>query len=293
MSDDLVGFVGLGLMGQPIALNLARAGTPLLVWNRTAASAEPLRAAGAGVASSVAEVFETAELVVLMLANGEAIDAVLQRGEPAFRELVAGHLVVPMGTTSPDYSRGLAGDVRAAGGRYVEAPVSGSRGPAQAGQLVGMFAGDIDDVARVRELLAPVCRQTVVCGDVPNALTMKLAVNLFLITMVTGLAEAYSFAERTDLDLETFSAVLDAGPMASSVSTTKLAKLLSNDLSAQAAVSDVLYNARLVLETGRSAGVATPLLQASEELFAETEQLGEGHLDMAAVVHAVQRRTSS
>ncbi len=106
-----VGFVGLGLMGLPMALNLARAGTPLVVWNRTAARAKPLRALGAHVAADPAEVFGAAEVVVLMLADAPAVDAILQRGTSGFAALVAGRTIVHMGTTSPQYSRGLADDL--------------------------------------------------------------------------------------------------------------------------------------------------------------------------------------
>jgi 3-hydroxyisobutyrate dehydrogenase len=133
-----VGFVGLGVMGQPMAVNLARAGVDLVVWNRTPARSEPVRAAGARVAATAAEVFARADVVFLMLADGPAIDAVL--GGVAAD--LTGRVVVHMGTTSPEYSRGLEARVRARGGSYVEAPVSGSRLPAEAGRLVGMLAGD-------------------------------------------------------------------------------------------------------------------------------------------------------
>lgn len=121
------GFVGLGVMGQPMALNMARAGFPLLVWNRTPARAEPLVAAGTDVARDVDDVFARTSAVLLMLANGKVLDTTLGRGTSRFEALVRNHLVVSTGTTSPEYSAGLAADVVAAGGRYVEAPVSGSR----------------------------------------------------------------------------------------------------------------------------------------------------------------------
>src|SRR3954468_11828209 len=117
-----VGFIGLGLMGRPMALNLARAGTPLVVWNRTAAKCAEPKAAGARVAGSPAEGFAEADVVILMLSGAEVIDLVLGRGPPAFSALVARHTIVHMGTTAPSYSLGLEADVRAAGGAYVEAP---------------------------------------------------------------------------------------------------------------------------------------------------------------------------
>jgi 3-hydroxyisobutyrate dehydrogenase len=286
-----VGFLGLGLMGEPMARNLVRAGTPLLVWNRTAARTAPLRDAGARVAASPAEMFERAPVVLMMLAHEAAIDAVTGRGTAQFARNVAGHTVVHMGTTAPAYSLGLEADVRAAGGRYVEAPVSGSRGPAEAGELVAMLAGEPAAVAAVRPVLAPLCRETVDCGTVPNGLVMKLAINLYLITMVTGLAEAVHFAGGYGLDLGRFRAVLDAGPMSSSVSRVKVRKLLDADLAPQAAAADVLKNNRLVADAARAAGLASPLLDVCHALFAETVEQGHGAADMVAVLRALEART--
>ena len=292
MAEELAGFIGLGIMGQPMALNLARAGTPLIVWNRTAARCEPLRQAGSAVAASPAEVFQPARTVILMLADDPATDEVLGRGTPRFAAQLAGRTVIHMGTTSAGDSRALEADVQATGGGYVEAPVSGSRGPAQQGQLVAMLAGDEATVAQACPLLAPMCRQAFDCGAVPGALLMKLAVNIFLITQVTGLAEAFHFADRHGLDRRSFLDVLDAGPMASSVSRSKAIKLLTRDFEAQAAIVDVLKNSRLIAEQARASGLASPLLDASHALYGETAALGLGNADMAAVLHALEARTA-
>ncbi|MFC8866978.1 NAD(P)-dependent oxidoreductase [Streptomyces sp. NPDC057148] len=288
-----VGFIGLGVMGQPMALRLAGAGTPLVVFNRTAARAEPLRTAGAEVAAGPAEVFERAGTVLLMLADEAATDAVLARGTPGFASRVTGRTVVHMGTTSPQYSRRLEADVRAAGGRYVEAPVSGSRVPAENGRLVAMLAGEESAVAEVAPLLAPLCHESFVCGPVPDALLTKLSVNLFLITQVTGLVEAFHFAERQGLDRGRFLDVLEAGPMASAVSRMKAPKLLAGDFSVQAAALDVLKNNRLIAEAARGAGLASPLLDAAHALFEETVALGHGGEDMVAVLRAIEARTGA
>ncbi|MFE0456454.1 NAD(P)-dependent oxidoreductase [Streptomyces sp. NPDC058914] len=287
-----VGFVGLGVMGRPMALNLVRAGTPLLVWNRTPARCAPLRAAGAEIAASPAEVFDRAEVVILMLADETAVDEVLRRGTPDFAARVAGRTLVHMGTTSPEYSGGLRDEVRAAGGRYVEAPVSGSRVPAEQGQLVAMLAGDDDAVEAVRPLLAPMCREAFDCGDVPGALLMKFSVNLFLITLVTGLTEAFHFADRHRLDQRLLRDVLDAGPMASAVSRGKAPKLLARDFAVQAAAADVLKNNRLIAEAARKAGLASPLLDVCHALFDETVAQGHGDEDMVAVLRALESRTN-
>jgi 3-hydroxyisobutyrate dehydrogenase len=227
-----------------------------------------------------------------MLADETAVDAVLGRGTPDFAPRVAGRTVVHMGTTSAEYSCSLQDDIRAAGGHYVEAPVSGSRVPAERGDLVGMLAGADDAVATVRPLLAPMCRETFVCGAVPSALLLKFSVNLFLIAVVTGLAEAFHFAERHGLDQHLFRDVLDAGPMASAVSRGKAPKLVERDFSVQAAAADVLKNNRLIAEAARKADLASPLLDVCHALYDETVRRGHGGADMVAVLHALEARTA-
>lgn len=283
------GFIGLGNMGAAMALNLARSGVELVVWNRTPEQIAALTAAHAQVVTvaSAADVFAQASVVFLMLANGAAVDAVLARTSPAFAAMVRGRTIVNMGTTAPAYSAALAADIVAAGGRYVEAPVSGSRVPAEQGKLVGMLAGEPAALAMVEPLLQPLCERTFDCGAVPRALHMKLAVNLYLITMVAGLAEATHFAQHNDLDLSVFRDILDAGPMASKVSSLKLAKLVEKDYAVQASIADVLMNATLIFDAARAAGVASPLLDRSRDLFARADQLGHGKADMAAVILAL------
>ena len=286
-----VGFVGLGIMGQPMALNLRRAGVPLVVWNRTPEKCEVLREAGALVAVSLNEVFARARIVIVMLFDGAAIDSVLGRDTPGFAQMIAGHTVINMSSTSPDYSRRLAADIHAAGGKYVEAPVSGSRLPAEAGQLVAMLAGEQSVLSEVLPLFRSLCRETVVCGPVGNGLLMKQSVNLFLIVTLTGLAEATHFAERQGLDLKLLQSVLDAGPMASEVSRLKIAKLVTRDFKPQAAMSDARNSAELIAKTAESSVTSCSLLNACQTLYEETIALGHKHEDMVSVLHAIESRT--
>lgn len=285
-----VGFIGLGIMGRPMATNLLRAGIPLSVWNRSSGAAESLSALGADVRTSPSAVFESSDIVMLMLADEAAVDAVLKRGTGGFAAVVRGRTVVHLGTTSPDFSAALCRDVEAAGGDFVESPVSGSRIPAERGELVALVGGRDEVVDRVEPLLEPMCREVVRCGAVPAGTGTKLAVNLYLCTMVAGLAEAVHLADRLDLDLEVLRRALDSGPMASSVSTVKLAKLVDRDFAAQAAVRDVHTNTRLIAAAARSAGAATPVLDAAGELYRATERAGLGRLDMAAVLATLERR---
>lgn len=289
--SEPVGFIGLGVMGRPMAANLLRAGVPLVVWSRTQAHCTDARDSGATVAPTAADVFARCRIVLTMLATEDAIDEVLQRGTAAFATQVHGRVLVHMGTTSPEYSAALATAVAAAGGQYVEAPVSGSRVPAERAELIGMVAGAPAAVEEVRALLAPMCREVVGCGAVPGALLMKIAVNLYLVTTVAALAEAVHFAERQGLDLDAFVGILGAGQTASGISRIKAAKLRHRDFAVQAAIADVRKNSQLVAGAARRAGIAAPMAELADRLYAEAVELGFGHEDMAAVVRALEART--
>ena len=275
-----------------MALNLLRAKRPLTVWNRTTAKAATLKEAGATVAGSVGTVFHKCPVVILMLANSTAIDAVLRRGRPDFEARVRDRTIIHMGTTSPTYSERLEREIVEMGGRYVEAPVSGSRKPAEEGKLVVMLAGDPRILAEVKPLIAPMAASAIECGVVPKATLMKLAVNTYLIGKVTALVEATNFARKGELDMKLFQEVLSAGPMASDVMRTKLAKLIDLDFSVQAAIANVLDNNRLVRTAAKDIGAAVPLIDVCEALYAEAEALGHAADDMVAVLDAVAARSS-
>ena len=283
-----IGFLGLGHMGEPMAGRMVDHGLELTVWNRTVATAERLAARGARLAATPGEVFSRCDVVVLMLANDRVIDEVLRRSEHGFGVEVAGRTVVNMGTVSPVYSAGLGRALHSQGATYVEAPVSGSRVPAQNGELVAMLAGDDGALDRVEPTLACLTSATFRCGAVPRALETKLAVNVFLIALVGALAESAAFAEQAGLDLGLLQRILDAGPMASAVSRGKLAKLLDDDLSAQAAVSDVRYNCRLILEAGLRARADLPLTSACADLLSRAEARGLGGADMIAMAEVLR-----
>jgi len=287
-----VGFIGLGSMGEPMALNLVKAGVGLVVWNRTPEKSGMLADAGATVAADVSDVFARSDVVILMLLDDQAMDEVLMRDDPAFGNLVRGHTLINMATTSPKYSQGLEADVRAAGGQYVEAPVSGSRKPAESAQLVAMLAGESATVECVRPVLAPMCRSSVFCGAVPKALLMKLAVNQFMITMTAGLAEGVHFARSHGLDVSQLVTVLDAGPMASDYTRIKAAKLLASDFAVQGAASSARDVTRLIRTAARDANIASPLIDVCDALYEETVALGFAGTDIVAVIHAIEHRTA-
>lgn len=282
-----VGFIGTGKMGLPMAANLLRAGVELVVWNRTPEKCEPLAAQGARIASSVPELVGASSTVFVMLANEAAIDATFGRGTPVFDQLLRDRRLVNLGTTSADYSRQLEQDVIRAGGLYVEAPVSGSQAPAVRGALVGMVSGSPAAVRGVELLLSPLCSRLFACGPVPHALRTKLAVNHFLIAMVAALGETVQAARAAGIDLSVLQDVLDAGPMASDVSRTKLAKLVRSDFAPQASLRDAGTIAELALAQATAAGARAPLMQACVSLYQDARRAGWADLDMIAATRTL------
>jgi len=194
-----------------MALNLLRAGHELTVHNRSAEPLALLHRQGARVAADADELFAASDTVILMLPDEAAVDGVLGRDAGGFSIPVRGKLIVNMGTHRPAYSKALEQKICAAGGAFVEAPVSGSRGPAEAGTLVAMVAGDDEAVARAAPLLSAMCAEIVPLGPVPSAMAMKMAVNLYLVATVAALAEATHLAQSLGLDLARFRAVIENG----------------------------------------------------------------------------------
>lgn len=285
-----VGFAGIGIMGAPMATRLLDAGVPLIVWSRRPEACEPLVARGARAAADPDALFAASDTVILMLRDEAATDAVLGRGTEAFARRVAGRRVVVMGTNSPAYSEALDADIRAAGGRYVEAPVSGSRVPAEQGRLVLMLAGaDDDELRRVGELLAPLGVAAVPCGAVPGALRTKLAVNHYMMAMVAALAEAITTADTAGVDLGAMLRVLEASPMDSAIGRVKGAKLVAGDETPQAAIADVVKNCGLSLDAARAAGAETPILELVSDLYTRTAEAGFAAADMVAVARVFRR----
>lgn len=288
--DGTIGFIGLGAMGEPMALNLAKSGLQLVVWNRTPAKCTSLKEAGADIAVTPSDVFARCSTIFLMLTDDHAIDSVLSRGAPEMVTHVSGRNIINAATVSPDYSKALEADIRRSGGRYVEAPVSGSRKPAEAGQLVAMIAGDPEAVEQVRHLFSPICRAVVPCGEVPRALSMKFASNIFLIATITGLAEAAHFAKVQGLDLKTWGSIVNASQMASDISRLKVDKLLAGDFSAQAAIGNVTETARLIVKSAEDAGISAPIMNACLPLYRRAQSIGLDLADMIAVTQAFEDR---
>ncbi|ARO13801.1 3-hydroxyisobutyrate dehydrogenase [Ketogulonicigenium robustum] len=275
-----------------MAGNLARSGDPLCVWNRSVGREADLTASNIQFARTAQEAMRFGDIVFLMLVNQQALDAVIERDSPNFVSNVRGRIIVNMASVAPDYSEALARDISAAGGRFVEAPVSGSRIPAESARLVGLVAGDPDDLAIVEPYLRQMCSSLVKCGAVGAGLRMKLAVNLHLNAMIAGLAEAAHFAASAGLPMESLAEALAAGPLDCDLTRIKMGKVIVEDFSPQAALSDARASTSLIRDEALRLGAAVPMLEAAHELYGEALGLNSERTDMIAVLHAIEARST-
>jgi 3-hydroxyisobutyrate dehydrogenase-like beta-hydroxyacid dehydrogenase len=198
-----VGFLGLGVMGTPMALNISRK-FPLTVWNRSASKYPLLVQAGAKTGTSPSQVVQHSDIIFMMLFDEHAIRTILT--DDVSHEL-RNKTLVNSSSVSVEFSRYLSEQIQNAGGEFIEMPVSGSRVPAEQGRLVGMMAGDRAVTDRVQPYIEPMTSAEVYCGPIGSGLKMKYAVNNFLITMTAGLAEATNLAHAQGLDLDAFGQV--------------------------------------------------------------------------------------
>ncbi|VTT60899.1 unnamed protein product [Fusarium fujikuroi] len=269
-----IGFLGLGTMGTPMALNLRRQ-FPVTVWNRNTAKCTPLVEAGAKAAKTPSAVVEKSDVIFTMLFDDKAIQSMIEN-EPNDKFMKAIRVSV-------DFSHKLAQQVQNAGGQFVEMPVSGSKVPAEEGKLVGMMAGDPQVAEQIRAVVEPITTAAIYCGPIGSGLKAKYSINLFLISVTTGLAESVNLARAQGLDLEAFGQVLNSSPLASAYSKMKMAKILDGDWTPQAAIKDCYNSTELIKSAAQSVQVQTPSIQVCNSLYREAHENGLGEEDMMAI----------
>ena len=279
-----VGFIGLGVMGTPMALNLARR-FPLTVWNRSESKYPALIQASAVVAKSPAAVVENSDFIFTMLFDGPALKSILSDD---FRQALRGKNLINTSSVTVQDSESLFKTVTEAGGSFIEMPVSGSRVPAEQGRLVGMMAGDEAACDSIRQIVEPLTTSAIYCGPIGSGLRMKYAVNNYLITMTVGLAESMNLAKAQGLDVKAFGDVIDAGPMASAYSRLKIDKMQREDWGAQASIDDCHNSTRLICAATEEAGTKGPLISLCEELYGTAKDGGLGGEDMVAVIKVLE-----
>ena len=278
-----VGFIGLGLMGAPMAANIARAGYPLTVYNRTPAKAEPLLALGARQVSTPREVAQSSQTIVTMLADASAVEAVLSGPDGMLAGGQAGTVLIDMSTVAPEQSRRIGSGVAAQGWLMLDAPVFGSTGPAKDGCLGILVGGDEEVFEAQRALLEKMGKHLFYFGPQGSGATAKLCFNLMVASQVAGLAEAMSLAAKGGLDLEQVGRAILASPVASVLVQRKIGNMVGNDFPAAFPLKHMHKDLGLMVGTAHALGAALPVTASIHQLFSAARARGYGEEDFAAV----------
>ena len=248
----------MGIMGLPMSLNLLKAGYPVTVYNRTVERCQPAAEAGATVAQTPHELVVSNDVLLLMLTGPEAVDAIMFGQNGAIDGLTSNTTVINMSTVSPGYTQKLASRIEATGATFVDAPVSGSKKPAEDGTLVILAGGKPDVVGALSPIWNALGKQTVYCGSTPAGAAMKMSINLLLGTMMAGLGEMLHFGEKNGLDINTMLDVVMSGPLANGLFQLKEPMLRENAFTTQFPAKHMAKDLKFVVDTAYECGANAP-----------------------------------
>jgi 3-hydroxyisobutyrate dehydrogenase len=283
MTDKIsVAVLGTGIMGAAMARNLARAGPDVRVWNRTRDKAEPIADDGARVADTPAEAVHGAGVVLTMLHDGPSVDAVMRQAAPALRE---GAVWAQCSTVGVEVLPELARFARDHGLVFVDAPVLGTRQPAENGQLLVLAAGPDEARAALAPVFDAVGSRTIWAGDegaAGGATRLKLVANSWVLAITNGTAEALALAKGLDVDPQDFLDIIAGGPLDNGYLRVKAAAILGGDLTPSFATGTAEKDARLIVSAGEQAGVRMDVAAAGAERFRRAAEQGHADEDMAA-----------
>ncbi len=286
-----VAILGLGLMGEPMAAHLLAAGHDVVVVaHRNRASIERLVAEGAREAANAGEAAASTEIALMLLPTSNEVESVLFGSAGIAARMAPGYLAVDMGTCYPLDTRRLAQRFEEAGGRFIDAPVTGGVEGAHAGTLTVMAGGDPAILDGIRPLLTAFSSQVYHFGDIGKGHAAKLIQNMIGWIEVAGVAEGIAFAKASGLDLETFFRMLSASHSNSPIVQWMVPKVFAgafDDVEFRLALAhkDIHQAARLARETTR---LALPVANAATELFQLARALGFGDQDSTAVVRGLE-----
>jgi 3-hydroxyisobutyrate dehydrogenase len=282
-TESTVAVLGTGRMGAPIARNLLRAGFAVSVWNRTPRRAQGLVDAGARLAASPADAAGSADVVLTMLADGDAVAHAMTGPEGALSTLRPGSVWIQMATVGVDWTDHLAARAWDQRVEFVDAPVSGSDGPARDAQLVVLASGSDAVRERVQPLFDAIGRRTLWLGPAGSGTQLKLVLNNWLASMTEAMAETLALTGALGLEQGLFLEAIAGGPLEAPYAATKGRAMLAGEFTPGFALHLALKDVRLALDAGREHGLELPLTDAIARRW-ELAMAGHADDDLASVI---------
>ena len=284
-----IAFIGLGIMGSPMAIHLQQAGHQVSGYNRSPERAKPLVEAGGRQAASIADAVDGADVVAVMVPDSPDVEEVLAGEEGVFASAAAGTLVIDFSSIRPDVTKTLAVTAREKGFRLLDAPVSGGEAGAKNAALSIMVGGDADDFQAAKPLFDVVGKTVVHVGPNGSGQTVKAANQLIVAANIQALAEAVLFLEAYGVDTKAALEVLGGGLAGSKVLDQKKENMLSRSFEPGFRIDLHHKDMGIVTAAAREAGVVVPLGALVAQLVASARAAGDGDLDHSALLRGVER----
>lgn len=280
-----VAFLGLGIMGRPMAANLVKAGHEVIVWNRTPGK----DVEGARAATSAAEAAQGAEVVWVCVSDTGAVESVLFGPGGVEQSLAEGMIVVDSSTISPSATQKFAERVQARGAQYVDAPVTGSKSGAESGTLIFIVGGEEATIERLKPLFAAMGKQFFRMGETGKGQAAKLAMNLQIALIYEGFAEALTLATKLGVSPDTLLPLIQASMVRSGVVEYKAPFITRRDFSPNFPLRLMHKDIRLALEAAKEVRVKLPGLETVEEVYDMATEDGHQDLDYAATLTLLEK----
>jgi len=276
-----VAVIGAGIMGAAMTRNLVAAGLTTRVWDRSPSATGPLADAGAVVAGSAREAVRDAGVVITMLSTADAVESVIFDGGVA-DAFADGCVWAQMGTIGVEATRRIADRLAAQrpGVMFVDAPVSGSKGPAEQGQLLILASGPAAATDVVRPVFDVIGRKTVWLGEAGQGSLVKLVVNAYMSILIEGVAETMALADRLGIGHQQLAEVIEGGPLDAPIADAKLHKIDRQDYAAEFPLEWALKDVDLAISA--AGGQAPPLLAALSGQWHAAVAAGYGRQDISA-----------
>ncbi|KAL1345110.1 glyoxylate/succinic semialdehyde reductase 2, chloroplastic [Arachis duranensis] len=285
-----VGFLGIGIMGSPMAHNLLKAGVDLTLWNRTKSKCDPLISLGAKYLSSPEEVAASCDLTFAMLADPHSAIDVACGNHGAANGMAPGKGYVDVSTVDVDTSKLISERIKATGALFLEAPVSGSKKPAEDGQLIFLTAGDRNLYETVAPLLDIMGKSKFYLGDVGNGAAMKLVVNMIMGSMMASFSEGLLLSEKVGLDPKVLVEVVSQGAISAPMYSTKGPSMIQSVYPTAFPLKHQQKDLRLALGLAESVSQSTPIAAAANELYKVAKSHGLSDEDFSAVIEALKSK---
>jgi 3-hydroxyisobutyrate dehydrogenase-like beta-hydroxyacid dehydrogenase len=280
-----VAFLGLGIMGRPMASNLVRAGHEVSVWSRSAGKGVE----GARRAASPAEAARGAEVVWMCVSDTNAVESVLFGPQGVEKSLTEGMTIVDSSTISPSATRQFAERVGASGVRYLDAPMTGSKVAADAGTLIFIVGGEESVIESVKPLFSAMGKVFFRMGETGKGQAAKLAMNLQIALIYEGFAEGLTLATKLGVDVQNLVGVIQASMVRSGVVDYKAPFVLNRDFTPNFPLRLMHKDIRLALEAAKEVRVKLPALETVEEVYEMATEDGHEHLDYAATLTLLEK----